>query len=59
MTINYERIKNMTVDEMAEFLADNIVCEECPAYNFCDTEVATYENCTKFFKKWLESESNL
>ena len=57
MTTNYERIKNMTVDEMAEFLTDSIVCEECPAYDFCDTEDATYENCPKFFKKWLESES--
>lgn len=35
MTTNYERIKNMTVDEMAEFLTDSIVCEECPGEEGC------------------------
>lgn len=59
MTTNYERIKNMTVEEMVEFFVDNIVCENCPAYDYCDTEDVTYEDCPKFFMKWLQSESEI
>lgn len=50
---NYERIKSMTIDEMAEFLCHgDFDCEKC-AYKDnkkgCKDEVNRY-------KKWLEDE---
>ncbi len=55
---NYDRIKKMSVEEMAEFMCDNFDCGVCPAFdnNFCG-----YDNlkvCGKAMKKYLESEVN-
>lgn len=61
MTTNYERITNMSVEEMAEIfdvIAENDIClnptafgcvEECRFYYFCETP-------TRKAKEWLESE---
>lgn len=54
MTTNYEKIKNMTLEEMAEFFDSHIMCELCPTYDFC---VEEGEECRKIFKHWLQSES--
>lgn len=54
---NYEKIKKMTIDEMAEFLRDDCYhCRvpNCPVFN--DIEEDTDENCIKNIKQWLESE---
>ena len=61
---NFERIKSMTVEEMAAFIYD----EENNHYNYCDgcphqsfyaphcTAFITEEACIKAICKWLESE---
>ena len=54
MITNYERIKNMTLEEMAEFFDSHIMCELCPTYDFC---VEEGDECRKIFKHWLQSES--
>ena len=53
---NYERIKNMSVEEMAEKISRGICgCECCVMKN---TENACYDNeCQSLIKRWLESES--
>ena len=52
---NYERIKDMTVEEMAEWLEKIPVgCDFCPAREFCDMNI--YNTCENIFKEWLESE---
>lgn len=51
---NYDQIKNMTVDEMAEFLFEYGDCDFCPVSSKC--KIRNYENCKKNIKKWLESE---
>ena len=51
---NYEKIKNMTIDEMAEWhnkLLAICVTYDCPAFEICDMQ-----NCKESFKKWLEQE---
>ena len=50
---NFERIKAMTVEEMAEFFGE-VECYECPfAGIVCET---FSDDCAKHFIKWLESE---
>lgn len=53
---NYERIKNMSVDEMAGEITSKIDdCPDCICYSQCDG----YENnntCISKIKQWLESE---
>ena len=47
---NYEKIKNMSVEEMAKFLCESfIVCSDCPVRDSC---VRDHEG----FSYWLESE---
>lgn len=55
---NYERIKAMSVEEMADFLGTRQlscmkICKRvdtCNQYNFC------YPSCCEGIKEWLESE---
>ena len=56
---NYERIKNMSVEEMAEFLCDNFECNICPAFdgNYCPN--SNIKICSKAMKKHLESEAEI
>lgn len=53
---NYDRIRNMSVDEMALFM--NQCGHDFPPY--CDyrnaIEVVCDQNCLKCAKQWLESE---
>lgn len=53
---NYEKIKNMSVDEMASFLKDHADCFDCPACyvteNF-DCAENYGINCLIAFNRWL------
>ena len=54
---NYERIKNMNTEEMADFLAK--IAECCNAYDcdICPLGECEEAACTMIsVKKWLESE---
>lgn len=52
---NYEKIKAMTLDEMANFLSrEDEYCEVCGFYG--DTCVGD-KDCKEVVKQWLESES--
>lgn len=59
MTTNYERIKNMTVEEMAELFSNCVLCNDCPASKICDIETVTIDECPKIFEQWLQSESEV
>ena len=52
---NFEKIKNMTLDEMAKFiyLINPMYCTDCPAYNICKGG-----ECVKTLKQWLQQENN-
>lgn len=52
---HYEKIKNMTVDELSEFLSNAVTCKKCTVSDFCD-EDTTYQECPERFKQWLLSE---
>ena len=47
---NYDRIKNMSIEEMAEFFGDRCSCDICPVNAGLDT-------CPVAYLKWLESEA--
>lgn len=51
----YDLIKNMSIDELAEFLCDNFECDICPAFdgNYCPN--GNLKICSKAMKKHLES----
>lgn len=57
MISNYERIKAMSVDEMAEFLGDSTNCETCPHLYSCLKLGATVDECKQVIKQWLGSEA--
>lgn len=50
---NHERIKNMSVEEMAEFIRDTN-CSHC--IDNCHSGTPYKGGCNKGIKKWLESE---
>lgn len=55
---NFQKIKNMTLDEMAEIIQLNVdyKCDFCKGYA-CD-EVPEYsEKCNDGIKQWLQEES--
>ena len=52
---NFEQIKSMNVDEMAEFLSNVVYCEMCPISDFCNGDTI-YQECPEKFKQWLLSE---
>lgn len=52
---NYERIKSMSVEELADFLeyiSRTADCSCCPAYNFCELNI----DCDELIKQWLLQE---
>ncbi len=59
MTTNYERIKNMSIEEMAKIFKQK-QCEEC-LYCASYWEVCEAEDCWHFtnetYKQWLEGEA--
>lgn len=48
---NFEKIKSMDIDEMAEWFANYIHCRSC-FLAFCPDD----KDCDEIFKQWLESE---
>lgn len=53
---NYERIKNMSVEEMADAIINTTdTCELCVRSN-CVSCVNAEGGCTDYIKQWLESE---
>lgn len=57
---NYEKIKNMSLDEMAVFIRCSD-CYYCSAKTYCniwkEDEPHLEELCDKYAKQWLLSES--
>ena len=51
---NYDRIINMSVNEMAEWLASKIQCRSCFLYSCTDDK-----ECDEIFKQWLLAESEV
>lgn len=49
---NYEQIKNMTIDEMAELLYNFTLCSKCPATSSCNIDLS----CHKTIELWLQEE---
>ena len=66
---NYEKIKNMTIDEMAEFIDEASIsgeytCSYCKIYEDwlkvdTDEDITEYckYNCINGVKQWLQQES--
>lgn len=53
---NYERIKSMSIDEMADYFNEIFDCTNCPNDMYlCESNGYV---CTKYIKRWLESEVN-
>jgi len=50
---NFDKIKNMSVNEMAEFLFKVAKAENFPFK--CYTNYNKEKNCTDCYKQWLES----
>lgn len=57
---NYEKIKNMNIDEMTNYFYDHIQCDNCLAGEVCDrvndSEDKLVISCQERFKMWLEQE---
>lgn len=57
---NYEKIKNMNIDEMTNYFYDHIQCDNCLAGEVCDRVNDSEDNlmisCQERFKMWLEQE---
>lgn len=51
---NYDRIRNMSVTEMAENLSCRILCGYCPCTQLCNKHKKI--SCVDTFKIWLKSE---
>ncbi len=52
---NFEKIKNMSIDELADKLEESLVCDRCPISDLCEGIVGG--DCTKACMKWLKSEA--
>ena len=51
---NYDRIKAMNIDEMADYFNGIFDCSNCPNDMFlCESKGSV---CTKYIKQWLEQE---
>lgn len=51
---NYERIKSMNLEEMADYFNEIFDCHNCPNDIFlCESKGNV---CIKYIKQWLESE---
>ena len=56
---NFERIKNMSIDELAELLDEAVECcctTICNDFDRCKRNNAIEPICKNHYKKWLESE---
>lgn len=55
---NYDKITNMDIDEMAEFIKSEVFreCSFCKGYE-CDKVPLYSEKCIDGIKQWLQAES--
>ena len=51
--INYERIKRMSIEDMAKFLSEEVGCSNCPNG---DNTYCNSTDCYKHFFYWLRGE---
>lgn len=51
MTTNYEKIKNMSIEEMAKLLLENDCENYCAANEYC------FKSCEEGVINWLRQES--
>ena len=49
---NYDRIRNMSVEELASKIVEIIDCKMCPVKNTCET----WQSCEHEIIKWLGAE---
>ena len=49
-----DRIRNMSVEKMAEELAFRVICSCCPCKKLCEEHNGI--GCVEVFRIWLESE---
>ena len=55
---NYERIKNMSAEDMAKAMNDNVLdCDFCPAFDVCDRG-STGRSCEGNILDWLNEEAD-
>lgn len=55
---NFEKIKNMNIDELAEKLDKLSACRYCSIEEFCNKNKETPRaNCKSIWEKWLKSEA--
>ena len=60
---NFEKIKSMSIEEMAEFLSDGWDCNDCEEFeNLSDHPLLKHtkcsEKCAEHCIEWLESEAS-
>lgn len=53
---NFEKIKNMSIDELADKLDEVFACEYCPIIEFCNKN-EKIKKCKSIWKKWLKSDN--
>lgn len=54
---NFEKIKDMDIEDMAGNLTVSFVCGRCPIREFCDeNDKSPTTTCIGVWKKWLKSE---
>ena len=61
---NFEKIKNMSIEELAHTLDVEISdCDMCPIYRFCkladlrdDYKIQDFDTCLGTWVQWLKSE---
>ena len=49
---NFEKIKSMSIDEIAKLLCDNTSCSKCKFYDICGGAEIRFNG----YRRWLESE---
>ena len=54
---NYEKIKSMSIDEMAQSDLDFFVCPYGVPYHHCEMDKQFNGDCIACTKHWLESEA--
>lgn len=52
---NFEKIKEMSIDEFSDFVSELNFCSTCPIEDFCDNQPEDI-TCKQTLHKWLESE---
>ena len=57
MATNYDRIRNISIDEMVELLTIETWCQTCVlGKTDCPVLEMSSKSCKENIKKWLESE---